>query len=136
MSKTPHAFSRCALTVAIALASAMTLAQSQTDLRHFTQAQARTLLAIARDLFASSEPREADLERCLRQVDAATSDEQRPAIADAMSLLDGALRRMGYQAYEDISDEDERVRMAKMLAEGRWMRGYRASMGQCLAQVQ
>jgi hypothetical protein len=121
------------LSVAIWLA-AVPLAYSGTtaELQNFTAQQASTLLSIARDLFPQPGLNEADFQRCLAGVDAAVTEEERAAIAEAMSVVDGALRRMGYRAYEDISDEYERVRMAKMLAEGRWMRGYRKSMEQCL----
>jgi hypothetical protein len=49
-----------------------------------------------------------------------------------MNMVEGALRRMGYQRYEDISDEYERVRMAKIFAERHWMRSFRDSMQRCL----
>jgi len=47
-------------------------------------------------------------------------------------MAEGAARRMGYKTYLGISDDDERERLAKMLAEGRWMRQFKKSLEACL----
>lgn len=115
------------------LAVACVLPAAAGELRNFTPDQASTLQAIARDLFPQPELKAADFERCILQLDASVgSDEDREGIAGAMDMVEGALRRMGYRRYEDISDEYERVRMAGMFAERQWMRGFRASMDRCL----
>lgn len=115
------------------LAAACVLPAAAGELRNFTPDQASTLQAIARDLFLQTELSAADFERCILQLDAsASSEHDQEGIAGAMDMVEGALRRMGYRRYEDISDQDERVRMARMFAERQWMRGFRASMERCL----
>jgi hypothetical protein len=102
-------------------------------LHHVTPQQARTLLALARDFFPHPELSDAHYTVCITPVDAAAADPQAKAsMEDAMEVVEGATRRMGYTSYPDISDEYERLRLSKMLAEGRWMRQFKKSLEQCL----
>jgi hypothetical protein len=119
--------------VAVWLAAMCAMSAGAAETRNFSPEQARTLHAIARDLFPQPELSDADFDRCILQADAnAGSEQDREDIAGAMNMVEGALRRMGYQRYEDISDEYERVRMAKIFAERHWMRSFRDSMQRCL----
>jgi hypothetical protein len=47
-------------------------------------------------------------------------------------MVEGAVRRMGYRSYTEISDDYERLRLAKMLGEKQWMKQFRVEVGQCL----
>jgi hypothetical protein len=112
---------------------AATAAEWTAELHSVTPEQGRTLLALARDFFQHPELPDAPYILCIAPVDAAASDsEAKASLADAMEVVEGATRRMGYTSYPDISDEYERLRLSKMLAEGRWMRQFKKSMEQCL----
>ena len=50
---------------------------------------------------------------------------------EALALVEGAVRRMGYPSYAAITDDYERMRLAKMLAEKAWMKQFRIDVGQC-----
>ena len=47
-------------------------------------------------------------------------------------MIAAAAMRMGYKDYVGVSDEDERIRLSQMLAEGRGLRQFKKSVGQCL----
>lgn len=103
------------------------------NLKNLSAQDGRTLFAIAHDLFPGQAFSDARYMACIDAFDAAAADPAEKAAAeDAMSIVMGAVRRMGYQNYGDIADEQERVRMARMLAEGRWMRKFSKGMEQCL----
>ena len=70
---------------------------------------------------------------CSAPSDPAAADPQaKAALEESMELVEGATRRMGYGSYAEISDEYERLRLSKMLAESRWLRQFRKSVEQCL----
>jgi hypothetical protein len=102
-------------------------------LKNLTPEQGQTLLKIAHDLFPRDELADSKFTACIDPYDTAASDPQaKQAVEDALGMAEGAARRMGYKAYTDISDDDERERLAKMLAEGRWMRQFKKSLDTCL----
>jgi len=103
------------------------------SLRNLTPTQGRTLLALARDFFQHPELSDSHYTVCIDPYDKAAADPQvRTSLEESMDLVEGATRRMGYGAYAEISDEYERLRLSKMLAEGRWLRQFRKSVEQCL----
>jgi len=103
------------------------------SLKNLTPEQGETLLKLGHDLFPHDEIPDAKLTACIDPVDAAAGDPQsKQAVDDALGIVEGAARRMGYKTYTDISDDDERERLAKMLAEGRWMRQFKKSLEACL----
>lgn len=90
-------------------------------------------MKIARDLFPSQELHDSTYTACIDPYDIAASDPQAKAdVLDALKTVDGASRRIANTTYIDIPDDDERVRLAKMLADGRWMRGFKKSVSACL----
>ena len=102
-------------------------------LKNLTPEQGETLLMLGHDLFPHDEIPDAKLTTCIDPVDAAAGDPQaKQSLDDALGIVEGAARRMGYKTYTEISDEDERERLAKMLAEGRWMRQFKKSLEACL----
>jgi hypothetical protein len=99
--------------------------------RNLSLDESRTLTALAQDFFPDQE--EARYAACIAPVDAAIADPaQKAQMQDALSLVLGGARRMGYSSYPDITDDYERRRLAKMIAEGQWMRGFRSELGKCL----
>jgi len=102
-------------------------------LKNLTPEQGETLLRLARDLFPQEQLADSKFTACIDPYDAAASDPQtKQAIEDSIGMAEGAARRMGYKTYTGISDDEERERMAKMLAEGRWMRQFKKSLETCL----
>lgn len=102
-------------------------------LKNLTPEQAQTPLKIARDLFPGQDLPDSNYTLCVDPYDAAASDPQVKAdVLDALKTVEGASRRIANTTYVDISDADERVRLAKILADGRWMRGFKKSVGACL----
>jgi hypothetical protein len=100
-------------------------------LRNLSADEGRTLVALAQDFFPDEE--EARYRECIVPVDAAMADPaQKAQMQDALSLVLGGARRMGYSSYPEITDDYERQRLAKMIAEGQWMRGFRSDLGRCL----
>jgi hypothetical protein len=103
------------------------------SLKNLTPQQGLTLLQLARDLFPNPELADSSYTQCIDPYDAAASDPQAKAdMEEAFKTVEGASRRIANTAYINISDEDERLRLAKMLADGRWMRGFKKSVGACL----
>lgn len=102
-------------------------------LKNLKPQQGRLLLALARDLVPHENLADSRYAACIDPFDAAAADPQaRGEIEDALQMaLDGS-RRMGYTGYLEISDEEERVRLARNLADGRWMRKFKMSVSQCL----
>ena len=113
-------------------------AQQSTDawaagLKNLTPEQGLTLLKLTRDWFQDDELADSSYTVCIDPYDAAAGDAQtKGALEDALKLVQGASRRMGYTDYTDISDDYERIRMSKMLAEGGWMRQFKKSVEACL----
>jgi hypothetical protein len=103
------------------------------SLQNLTPAQGRTLLALARDFFQHPELSDSHYTVCIDPYDRAAADPQtRVSVEESMDIVAGATRRMGYGSYAEITDEYERLRLSKMLAEGRWLRQFRKSLEQCL----
>lgn len=102
-------------------------------LKNLTPAEGLTLLKLTRDFFQHEELADSSYTRCIDPYDAQASDQAVKAdIAGAMDMVEGATRRMGYKTYPGITDDYERVRLAKMLADGRWMRKFKKDIEQCL----
>jgi len=102
-------------------------------LKNLTPQQGQTLLQLARDLFPNPELADSNYTACVDPFDVAAGDPQAKAeMEEALKTVEGASRRMANTAYIDISDDEERLRLAKMLADGRWMRGFKKSIGACL----
>lgn len=102
-------------------------------LKNLTPQQGQTLLKLARDLFPNPELPDSNYTVCVDPYDVAASDPQAKAeMEEALKTVEGASRRMANTAYVDITDDEERLRLAKMLADGRWMRGFKKSVGACL----
>jgi hypothetical protein len=100
---------------------------------NLTPQQAETLLQIARDLVPREELADSAYSACIDVQDKAAGDPaEKQALDEALKLVDGASRRMGYRAYTEIGDEYERLRLAKMLGEGPWMRQFKRSLESCL----
>jgi hypothetical protein len=90
-------------------------------------------LKIARDLVPHEELADSAYSACIDVQDKAAGDPaEKQAIDEALNLVDGASRRMGYRAYTEIADEYERLRLARMLGEGPWMRQFKHSLESCL----
>jgi hypothetical protein len=104
-----------------------------TELQNITQEQGRTLLALSRDFFQHPELSDAHYTVCIDPYDTAAADpEAKASLEDALQIVQGASRRMGYTSYREITDEYERLRLSRMLAEGRWLRQFKKSLEQCL----
>jgi hypothetical protein len=102
-------------------------------LKNLTPAQGKTLLKFARDLFPDGRLEESKFTACLTPYDAEAGDPQkREPLLDSLKQIDGAAMRMGYKDYVGVSHEEERIRLSQMLAEGRGLRQFKKSVGQCL----
>lgn len=102
-------------------------------LRNITPAQGKTLMKFARDLFPDEGLKESKFTACLTPYDDEAGDPQkRESLLDSLKQIDGAAMRMGYKDYVGVSDEDERIRLSQMLAEGRGLRQFKKSVGRCL----
>jgi hypothetical protein len=103
------------------------------NLTSLTPSQGQTLLKLARDFFPQDELADDHYVRCIQPYDASARDPQVKAeIDESLKMVQGASRRMGYREYVEISDDYERLRLAKMLGEGRWLREFRTGVGRCL----
>jgi hypothetical protein len=102
-------------------------------LKNLTPAQDKTLMKFARDLFPEERLEESKFTTCLTPYDAEAGDPQkREPLLDSLKQIDGAAMRMGYKDYVGVSDEDERNRLSQMPAEGRGLRQFKKTVGQCL----
>lgn len=102
-------------------------------LKNLTPAQGKTLMKFARDLFPDERLEESAFAACLTPYDAEAGDPQkRESLLESLKQIDGAAMRMGYKDYVGVSHEDERIRLSQMLAEGRGLRQFKKSVGQCL----
>jgi hypothetical protein len=126
------------LSILAACAGALLAARADTNFQHLTAEQGRTLLALARDFDPEDEAREESAyAACVARYDADAADPAKRAPMDeSFVLIDGATRRMGYKQYADISDDYERLRLAKMLGERGWLKQFRADVTACLAAPQ
>ena len=123
------------LAILAAAAGALLAAGDAPAFRNLTAEQGRTLLALARDYDPDAEQRPASAyAACVARSDAAAADPAaRAQIEESFALIQGGVRRMGYQSYADVSDEHERLRLAKILAERGWIKQFRADVLACLA---
>ncbi len=147
VSVEPRRFGRAAVTRAtVALAAALAVvaalpsigraddtASWTSSLKHLTPAQGQTLLKLSRDFYPHDELGDEPYARCIDPYDAAAADPQaKQALEESLQLVQGASRRMGYPDYFEISDDYERLRLAKMLGESPWLRAFRAKLRDCL----
>ena len=123
------------LSILAACAGALLAARAETKFQNLTAEQGRTLLALARDYDPEDEPRaEPAYAACIVRYDADAGDPaKRAQIEESFALITGATRRMGYTQYADISDDYERLRLAKMLGERGWLKQFRTDVTACLA---
>jgi hypothetical protein len=123
------------LAILAAGAGALLAAGGDPEFKNLSAEEARTLLALARDYDPDSEDRaQAAYPACVARVDAAAADAAtRKQIDESFTLIEGAVRRMGYKSYPDIGDEYERLRLAKILAERGWLKQFRGEVLACLA---
>jgi hypothetical protein len=102
-------------------------------LQNLTPAQGKTLMKFVRDLYPDERLEESQFTACLTPYDAEAGDPQkREPLLDSLKQIDGAAMRMGYKDYVSVTHEDERIRLSQMLAEGRALRQFKKSVGQCL----
>jgi hypothetical protein len=123
------------LSILAACAGALLAARAETTFQNLTAEQERTLLALARDFDPEDEERaEPAYAACIARYDADAADPaKRAQIEESFALITGATRRMGYTQYADISDDYERLRLAKMLGERGWLKQFRTDVTACLA---
>lgn len=122
-----------ALVALALLGAAAVMAQSAAKFTQLAPDQVQTLLALARDYHPRDGVPESHYTNCLAPYDAQAGNAQdKQRMDEALGLVEGAVRRMGYTSYTAITDEYERMRLAKMLAEKQWMKQFRADIGQCL----
>jgi hypothetical protein len=115
------------------LGAAQAMGQPAVKFTHLTAEQAQTLLALARDYHPREGVAESHYTSCIAPYDMQAGNAQdRHSMDEALVLVEGAVRRMGYPSYAAITDDYERMRLAKMLAEKQWMKQFRADVGQCL----
>lgn len=108
-------------------------AQPAAKFAKLTPEQVQTLLALAHDYHPRDGVGESNYATCIAPYDAQAGNAQdRQSMDDAMALVEGAVRRMGYPSYPAITDDYERMRLATMLAEKGWMKQFRIDVGQCL----
>ena len=123
---------RALMAVAL-LAAAQSMAAPAAKFTNLTAEQAQTLLALAHDYHPRDGVAESHYLNCVVPYDmqaANAQDKQR--IDESLLMVEGAVRRMGYRSYAEISDDYERLRLAKMLGEKQWMKQFRVEVGQCL----
>lgn len=102
-----------------------------------TPEQGHFLLQITRDWVAPDKTGDAQIIACLGPVDALAADSEfRKGLEESVNLAGiAARRRTGDRSYLEIKDNAERVRMARLLAEGRWLRQLRLKLESCLASA-
>lgn len=102
-------------------------------LKNFSTDQGKVMLQLSRDLYQHKELPDAEYIRCLLPVDAAAGDEKaKEEWAESFKMIHGASRRMGYGSYLEFVDLDERARIGKQLADGRWLRQFKNELRGCL----
>jgi hypothetical protein len=121
------------LTASALLWGAQATAQPPAKFINLTPGQAQTLLALAHDYHPRDGVAESQYAGCIAPYDVQAGNAQdRQRMDEALMLVDGAVRRMGYTSYAAIVDDYERTRLAKMLGERQWMKQFRTEVGQCL----
>ena len=141
--RTGHGLTSClrtsaawALIVVVLLGAVQATAQPAAKFANLTSEQAQTLLALAHDYHPRDGVAESQYTTCIRPYDVQAGNAQdRQSMDEALALVEGAVRRMGYPSYAAITDEYERMRLAKMLAEKQWMKQFRIDVGLCLDRV-
>jgi hypothetical protein len=120
--------------IALALLGAVqATAQPAAKYTNLSSEQAQTLLALAHDYHPRDGVAESHYTSCIAPYDVQAGNAQdRRRMDAALVLVEGAVRRMGYPSYAAITDDYERMRVAKMLAEKQWMKQFRIEVGQCL----
>jgi hypothetical protein len=122
-----------AVTALSLLCAVQAAAQPAAKFTNLTLAQAQTLLALARDYHPREGLPESQYASCIAPYDVQAGNAQdRQRMDEALVLVDGAVRRMGYTSYAAITDDYERTRLARMLGEKRWIKQFRTEVGQCL----
>ena len=90
-------------------------------------------MKFARDLYPDGRLEDSKFTACLAPYDAeAGNPQKREPLLDSLKQIDGAAMRMGYKDYVGVTHEDERIRLSQMLVEGRSLRQFKKSVGQCL----
>ena len=108
-------------------------AQPAAKFAKLTPQQVHTLLALAHDYHPRDGVSESSYATCIAPYEVPVGNAQdKQSMEDAMALVEGAVRRMGYPSYPAISDDYERMRLATVLAEKGWMKQFRIDVGQCL----
>lgn len=123
------------LTILAACAGALLAAGANSTFKNLTAEQEHTLLTLARDYDPDAEERaDPAYAACVARYDAEAADPaKRAQIDESFTLIAGATRRMGYTNYADISDDYERLRLAKILGERGWLKQFRAEVIACVA---
>jgi hypothetical protein len=102
-------------------------------LKNFSADQGRVLLQLSRDLYQHKELPDTEYVRCLTPVDAAAGEEKaKEEWGESFKMILGASRRMGYGSYLEFADAEERARIGKQLADGRWLRQFNNELRGCL----
>lgn len=128
-----HTSTARALLALALLAAPQAIAQPAAKFTNLTAEQAQTLLALAHDYHPRDGVAESHYTSCIASYDLQAGNAQdRESMDQALALVGGAVRRMGYLSYAAITDDYERMRLAKMLAEKAWMKQFRIDVGQCL----
>lgn len=122
------------LTILAAGAGALLAAGANSTFQNLTAEQGRTLLTLARDYDPDAEARaDSAYAACVVRYDVEAADRtKRAQIDESFMLIAGAARRMGYTNYADISDDYERLRLAKMLGERGWLKQFRTEVIACV----
>jgi len=122
-----------ALIAVVLLGAVQATAQPAAKFANLTPERSQTLLALAHDYHPRDGVAESHYTTCIGPYDVQAGNAQdRQSMDEALALVEGAVRRMGYPSYAAITDEYERIRLAKMLAEKAWMKQFRIDVGQCL----
>ncbi len=115
------------------LAVGQAVAQPAAKFAKLSREQVQTLLALAHDYHPRDGAGESNYATCIAPYDAQAGNAQdKQSMDEAMALMEGAVRRMGYPSYPAITDDYERMRLATMLAEKGWMKQFRIDVGECL----
>jgi len=129
----PPALAVRSLVALVLLGAIEAAAEPVAKFTNLTPEQAQTLLALAHDYHQRDGVPESHYTSCIAPYDVqAGNAEDRQRMDEALMLVEGAVRRMGYPSYAAITDDYERLRLAKMLGEKQWMKQFRVEVGQCL----
>ena len=102
-------------------------------LNNFSTDQGKVLLQFSRDLYQHKQLPDAEYIRCLLPVDAAAGDEKtKEEWTESFKMIQDAAQGMGYGSYLEFVDLEERARIGKQLADGRWLRKFKNEFRSCL----